>query len=225
MTRASQYCEAFCDKRRKNLNDILYNSAIKYKNMLNKEYNIVVGRKCKEYKIYLRFTKDTYFHLAGLQHLTDLTFPSKNKERIYKEILQKNITIETLKKSVFYDEYYIEERITNLEKLEEMLDSCQFVFLINHNEYIKYTRIYADYLCEHILSENEKGKLYFFVVKMRNPSIEDECRGCSFFKKHEKDYRKGTSGTKLLLNQKYIDRDKETEQKIELFRHPNYEKY
>ena len=59
---------------------------------------------------------------------------------------------------------------------------------------------------------------------MKNPSIEDECRGCSFFKKHEKDYRKGTSGTKLLLNQKYIDRDKETEQKIELFRHSKYEK-
>lgn len=192
--------------------------------MLNKEYNIVLGRKCKEHKIFLRFTMDTYFHLAGLQHLTDITFPSKNKERIYKEILHGNITIDMLKKSVFYDEYYIQERLTNLEKLEKMLDSCQFVFLINHNEYIKYTKIYADYLCEHILTEDETEKLYFFVVKIKNCLIENECRGCSFFKKHEKDYRKGTSGTKLLLNQKYIDRGKETEQKIELFRHHKYEK-
>lgn len=206
------------------MNDILYDSAIKYKNMLNKEYIIVLGRKCKEYILHLRFTMDTYFHLAGLQHLTDITFPSKNKERIYKEILSGNINIETLKKSIFYGEYYIEERITNLEKIEEMLDDCQFVFLINHNEYIKYTRIYADYLCEHILTEGEKGILYFFVVKMRNSLLENECRGCSFFKKHEKDYRKGTSGTKLLLNQKYIDRGKGTEQKIELFRHPKYDK-
>lgn len=46
----------------------------------------------------------------------------------------------------------------------------------------------------------------------------------ALFLKSMRDYRKGTSGTKLLLNQKYIDRDKETEQTIELFRHPKYEK-
>lgn len=45
------------------------------------------GRKGKSYEIMLHFPPECFFHLSGLQHLTDITFPSKNKERIYKEIL------------------------------------------------------------------------------------------------------------------------------------------
>ena len=49
------------------MSDILYDAAFKYETMIGKGYHIVVGRKCKEYPIQLRFTQDAFFHLVGLQ--------------------------------------------------------------------------------------------------------------------------------------------------------------
>lgn len=203
------------------MNDILYDAAVKYQTMVSKGYHIILGRKGKEYPIQLRFTKDAFFHLVGMQHLTDITFTSKNKERIYREILLKNITEKMLKKSVFYIEYHMEERIVNLERIEEMIDSCQFLFLINHNEYRKYTKIYADYLCEYLLPENINECLYLFIVKNSIPKIKNECGACSFFKRHDIDYRRGTSEAKLLLNEK-ISNIGNSEIIEELYRHPKY---
>ena len=204
------------------MDDILYSSAIEYEKLLNKGYYILLGRKNKKYILNLRFKRADFFHLAGLQHLTDITFSSKNKERIFKEILNKKISNEMLKKSVFYERFCIEERIVNLKRLEEMLDSSQFMFLINHKEYLKYTRIYADYLCEYFLPENQNECLYFFTVKVMNPTVLDEVSGCSFFKKHDVDYTKGATETKLLLNQKLIGCGTTIEEVIELYRHSNY---
>lgn len=88
--------------------DILYNAAVKYQDLLNKEYDIVLGRKQKLYKIQLRFTMDSFFHLTGLHHLTDITYSSTNKERIYKDILSGKLTNDTIRKSVFYNKYFLE---------------------------------------------------------------------------------------------------------------------
>ena len=184
------------------MEDILYSAAIEYEKLLDKGYYILLGRKNKKYILNLRFKRADFFHLAGLQHLTDITFSTKNKERIFKEILSKRISNEVLKKSVFYEKFCIEERIVNLKRLEEMLDSSQFLFLINHKEYLKYTKIYADYLCEYFLPENQNECLYFFTVKVLSTTVLNEVAGCSFFKKHDVDYTKGAAETKLLLNQK-----------------------
>ena len=81
--------------------DILYDAAIRYKQLENTIYKIVVGRKGKAYTIQLHFPPESFFHLAGLQHLTDITFPSKNKERIYKEILKHKVTLQDIQKSIF----------------------------------------------------------------------------------------------------------------------------
>lgn len=204
------------------MEDILYNAAVKYKELLDRGYHIVLGRKSRIYTLQLRFTMDSFFHLVGFQHLTDITYTSKNRERIYKDILNGKITYKLIRKSVFYEEYFIEERIRYMERLEEMLDSCRFHFLINHNEYIKYTRIYADYLCEYELPELKQEYLYFFTIKCKYSKIENEYRGCSFFKKHDIDYRRGTSETKLLLNEKITNIGKETENVKEIYRHPKY---
>lgn len=166
------------------MSDLLYDTAIGYGNMENKGYNIVAGRKKKAHNIQIRFPLEAFFHLAGLQHLTDITFPSTNKERIYKEIINGNITYDYIKNSVFFKKYNIDERLFNMNRIEEMLDSCFFLFLINHSEYITYTTIYADYLCEYTLPENKFDTLYLFSVKISTSKIKNECVGCSFFKKH-----------------------------------------
>lgn len=148
----------------------LYVAAIEYGRLSSVGYHIVLGRKKKEYHIQLRFPYDSFFHLVGLQHLTDITYPSTNKERIYKEIIGKNLTYETISKSQYFDEFYIKERIEYLACLENVLDSCELAFLINPKEYAKYTKIKADFLFEHNALE-EALALYLFVVRESLPQI------------------------------------------------------
>ncbi len=200
----------------------LYIAAIEYGKLLTIGYHIVLGRKGKEYHIQLRFPHDSFFHLIGLQHLTDLTYPSTNKERIYKEIVDGRLTYETISKSQYFEEYYIKERIKYLSCLESMLDSCELVFLINPKEYAKYTKIKADFLFEHNLLLEESIILYLFLVKELSPQIRNKCKGCSFFRKHEIDFRRGTSKTTVLLVEKYKNVDAKDQECKVLFKNPAY---
>lgn len=200
----------------------LYAAAIEYGKLLTVGYHIVLGRKGKEYHIQLRFPYDSFFHLIGLQHLTDLTYPSTNKERIYKEIVEGHLTYETISKSQYFQKFWIKERIEYLSCLENILDSCELAFLINPKEYVKYTKMRADFLFEYNFSLEESIILYLFVVKESSPQICNECKGCSFFRKHGIDFRRGASKTTVLLVEKYENVDvKDQECKI-LFKNPAY---
>lgn len=197
------------------MSDILYDAAIEYQKLKKIIYRIVIGRKNKSYTIMLHFPPESFFHLAGLQHLTDITFPSKNKERIYKEILNKKISINDIKKSAFFEKWFIEERLENFYHLEKMLDSNAVTYLINSKRYISYTSIRADYLCERGI---EKDIVYLFVVRQQTaPKFENECKGCSFFTKHEDDYTTGTAKTTTLLIEKSV-----AQNVSEVFRNPAY---
>jgi hypothetical protein len=201
------------------LEDILYDAAIEYSKLLDKGYHIILGRKNIQYEINLRFDKDDFFHLVGLQHLTDVTFPSQNRERIFKDIVSKKINIETIKSSAFYKECDVETRITNLYRIEDMLDSSKMLFYINHKEYMKYTRIVADYLCEFV---DTADVFYYFMIKSKYHKVDFEYSGCSFFKKGVTDFRIGTSETKILLKEKIVGIGTENEIITELYRNPNY---
>lgn len=198
------------------MRDILYEAAVEYKKLEKIIYEIIVGRKGKSYTLMLHFSPDSFFHLAGLQHLTDIIFPSTNKERIYKEILAKNITIDTIKGSVFYSENHIEERITNLYLLREIIESNSATYLINKNKYAQFTTIKADFLCEYM----KQDIFYLFIsVEKKSPKFENECRGCSFFKKYSTDYTRGAAKTTtLLIKKKYTDKKDE---KI-VYQNPSY---
>lgn len=146
------------------------------------------------------FVQQLLFHLAGLQHLTDITFSFKNKERIYKEILKGSITTKNIKKSVFYNKYLIEERLQCVQHLGNLIETNVVHYLINKNQFIRYTSIRADYLCEY---ERKSDIIYLFLVVVKNnPKFENECRGCSLFQKHNNNYVLGTSKTTTLLIEK-----------------------
>lgn len=200
------------------LKDILKKAAVNFEKMLDTEYHIVLGRKCTTYNVNIKFTMDSFFHLVGLQHLTDITFTSHNKERIYKDILSGKIGNDLIAKSVFYEKYFIKERIILLDKLEEMLDACDVLFKINYNQYIRYTRIRADYLCEYKMKDISDDCIYLFLIKY----VMNDYKCCSFFKKHNVDFTKGTSQMKLLYNEKIINPGKENEKRVKLFQHKNY---
>jgi hypothetical protein len=100
-----------------------------------------------------------------------------------------------------------------------MLDSSRMLFYINNKEYMKYTRIVADYLCEYA---DETGTFYFFMIKTKYPKVDLEYGGCSFFKKDNTDFRIGTAETKILLNEKISKIGTDNEIITELYKNPNY---
>lgn len=196
------------------MRDILYDAAVEYQKLRGIIYNIVIGRKNKSFKIRLHFPPESFFHLAGLQHLEDITFPSTNKERIYKEILKQRFTIKDIESSVFFKKWFIEERLENFKLLQSMIESNSFYYKINTSKYIQYTSIKADYLCEHI---HELNTIYLFIVMARCPKFENECKGCSLFTKHDYDYTNGTAKTTTLL----IEKEENNETEL-IYRNPSY---
>lgn len=106
--------------------------------------------------------------------------------------------------------------------LENMIDSCELVFLINPKEYAKYTKIKVDFLFEYNFLLEESIILYLFLVKESSPKIRNECKGCSFFRKHEIDFRQGASKTTLLLVEKYENVDAKNQECKILFKNPAY---
>lgn len=198
------------------MGDLLYNAACEYKKLENVSYEIFLGRKGQLYKLLLHFPYDAFYHLIGLQHLQDITYSSTNKERIFKDILRGKLKYEVIRKSIFFEENYIEERISNLPLLEMMLDSNRLTYLINGKEYKKYTRIQADYLFEY--KGEELDIFYFFAIKDKLPKY----KGCSFFKKHNMDYTAGTSRTTVLKIVKTIDNGNGNVVKEELYKNSSY---
>lgn len=193
-------------------NDLLYKNAIKFRSLKNIGYNIIVGRKKKAYMINLRFPKASFFHLAGMQHLTDIKYGTTNKERIFENILSGDIKMENIQKSEFFEEYFIRERLENLLNLEHILDNGKLIFQINKNKYIQFSTIKADFLLRYEVDII----LDFFTVKN---DIYQNYVGCSFFKEHTLNYTQGTSKSTLLKNVK-INNDSDEE--IVLYQNPNY---
>ncbi len=192
------------------MTDILHDAAVAYKNLENVVYRIVLGRKGKAYELMLHFPPESFFHLAGLQHLSDIKFPSNNKERIYKEILRGKVTEATIRKSVFFEPYHLEERISNLHLMDTMLTSDSITYLINPKLYRQFCEIRADYLCKY--EKTKSDIFYLFSVIVRSCSrFANECHGCSFFKMHERDYTRGCALTTTLLIQRIINMGKTDE--------------
>ena len=201
--------------------DKLYNAAINYKNLYNIAYKVKLGRKGKTYNFILHFPPESFFHLVGMQHLVDLTFSSKNKERIFKDILKHDIDMEFLKKSFYYDKWHIDDRIDNLYLLETMLEGQDsLTYKINQNDYKRFSTITADYLiqytCENIF--------YLFVVKQKesDDTFDDEHRACSFFKKYDKDYTQHTMKSTLLTLSKISNFRDQDQIEEEIYRNPAY---
>lgn len=135
-------------------------------------------------------------------------------------ILERKIRIDFLKKSPNYEKYYIEERLENLYLIKSILENNQITYLINPKEYAKYTRIKANYLIEH--KELVPDIFYLFLIKRCDSEIENDHRGCSFFKKHKTDFTRGTAKAVLLIMDRVTRVGKDQTISEEIYRNPNY---
>lgn len=176
--------------------DELQKIAIKYKELLHKQYYFELARKQQVVRFDLTFEKSDFNHMAGLHKLTDIASIQNvyKKDRVFDNIIKGNISHELIKHSRFY--HQIHDRLTFLENLEELLDGNQIVF-----KYIEkmnmVSRIEADYLLE---NAHKTDIIYIFLSER---SKEDKtqvpimcCR--SFFPMNELDYSKNQPSYTLL---------------------------
>lgn len=99
--------------------DELKLAATAYSNLLNKEYSIEFSNK---QTVRFVFKAGNFFHLAGLNHLTDLdiTYQPIRATKIYKRILNGEITWNYLTCSRFFDSD-ARARVSCISRIPEVL--------------------------------------------------------------------------------------------------------
>ena len=116
------------------------------------ESRYIVGRRKEAKEIRLRFDQSEFFHLCGLHKLNDIAqLDQKNRKSFFEKLQRGVITDELCRKSKNYQE--ISDRILLVERLDQFLDSNDFVF-----KYTKGTRgfeLTADYALQKGKDETE----------------------------------------------------------------------
>lgn len=174
--------------------DKLQRCAIAFSELLNVQYNIILGRKGQLINITLGFDETHFVHLAGLHKLTDNDFfRTASRKKVFDAALSGNISYETVVKSSNFHE--IKDRIEYFEFLEDMLDDNNIIFRYNSKRNV-FSLIQADYLMQ---SQYNLCDVYIFIDKVKNSNTHF-CR--SFFPKSNKDYTAGQAKYTLLYKEK-----------------------
>lgn len=103
--------------------DLLKKSADIYKDYVDCDYTFTLDCNIT---LTVAFRARNFYHLVGLQYLTDIaqldkTRPNNSAFSIYKKILNSNITLELIQKSTFYNR--IEGRLSHFSDLGEVISS------------------------------------------------------------------------------------------------------
>ena len=183
------------------MSDIIQ-AAKTFSNLLDIEYQIILGKKNKSFSLNIIFENWQFFHLAGLQYLKDLTgVLSESRKRIFRRILNGSLKAQLFESSQYYST--IKNRIEYLVYLEQIMDSNETIFKYNQ-KLQAFSAIQADFLMKNelklrnvftFLSKDSKNGKYF-------------CR--SFFPQIEKDYSIGQTNL-TLLHKKKINKSSNTE--------------
>lgn len=87
----------------------IYDCVNSFCSLLDTEYHLVLGRKGVAVKMAIRFGKKDCFHLMGLQYLTDMPNLSRDRGKIFDEIMEQKITQRQVELSDHYQK--IAERV------------------------------------------------------------------------------------------------------------------
>lgn len=170
----------------------IYDGVKAFYGLLDKEYEIILGRKGIAVTIKLTFDKKDCFHLLGLQYLSDRPELSRDRGRIFDEILEGKLPLKQIESSDFYEK--IRDRVKFLPLLEQLLDSNETVFKYNSKANV-YSMIDADYLMKNYM---ENRNLYLFLSLGKNEKY--FCR--SFFPEEKMDYTRNQASWTLLYKKK-----------------------
>ena len=175
------------------MGDIL-TSAKAYLNLIDIEYQLILGRKNKTIALSIYFDENQFFHLAGLQYLEDRPDILRSRRAVvFNKILKGIISKQLIESSSFYKE--IKERVDYLAYLEQILDSNKTIFKYNP-KLDTFSSISADFLMK-----NEIQMRNIFTFLSQDKAIGKYfCR--SFFPQIDKDYSEGQTTWTLLYKKK-----------------------
>lgn len=173
--------------------DILQ-AAKSFKNLLDVEYQILLGKKNKQLNLSIDFERLHFYHLAGLHYLKDLADTLKGDRGIvFEKILDGKITQADLESSIHYPE--IKDRIEYLVYLESLMDSNETIF--KYNPALEaFSVIQADFL----LKNQVQARNIFIFLSRDKSNGKYFCR--SFFPQTDKDYSLGQTNWTLLYKKK-----------------------
>lgn len=166
--------------------DIIYDAAAKFVVLEQFEYHFVISKKRKLHTINLDFIDTDFFHIAGLQYLTDIVIPQDRTETLDMVIMKHAISDRVISRSIHYVNKGIKSRIEELRFLEEYLDTDNFIriFSINNQKRVS-SVIEADYVIESWFKNNSDTVYIFIRQREENPGY--YCI-VSFFKKNKVSY-------------------------------------
>ena len=170
----------------------IYKCVNAFSELLNVEYEFVLGRKGVSVSIKVGFDKKDCYHLMGLQYLTDRPELRRDRGKIFDAILSHEIDKQRVESSTFYN--MINGRTNFLPYLEVIMDSNDTIFKYNA-KMNNFSMIQADYILKNVIA---KQGLFLFLSK--NKEDKYFCR--SFFPQDKVDYTHNQALWKLLHKKK-----------------------
>jgi len=158
-------------------NDLLYQTARFYKDHLNnRTFELTIRKKnCTEH-IEIRFTPDSFHHLAGLHKLKDIPQFQRSSSKVFHEILSGKLTYNDISGSAYLPEMM--DRLTFHKEMFNIMNMKSLFFKSLHG-YFK--GIAADCV---ICSEFSEQPLYSFLFLTRSHNA--LLTPVSFFTRNEK---------------------------------------
>lgn len=146
------------------------------------EYHIAIENGVE---ISLRFKREHYHHLAGFQHLTDLSDianPRTGTHKFYRDLKSGKIKEQKIKASVKY--HQIAERIEAFSKLEEILESGEGKIIVEFDPTIPDSLIEAKFLLFRREGNPFKGEATYFSLFLDNVEQNQSYFPVSFLVEH-----------------------------------------
>ena len=183
----------FFVKRRRKMYK-LQERAISFRNLLDYEYNIILGRNNTKTEITINFEKSDFSHLIGLHKLKDVLNGNLATEKLFDKCLTGKISFDRISKSSFFSK--LGNRFEYFINIEKMLDSNKTVFKCNTRNMAKFSKIIADFELKNIYDD----LVFYLFIERRNSSEKLYCK--SFIQESNIDYTYGQTKMTLLYKEK-----------------------
>lgn len=123
--------------------DLLYEAALKYRELLNKDYHITAGYKDEVLELSFLFLPEHFYHLIGFQKLLDMKHLSRPRF-LYTRIMSRKITFTSIERSSFLDDMY--DRMREFHRINSLIEHMKSGEIIIEFSKRNRTRIQADFL-------------------------------------------------------------------------------
>lgn len=136
--------------------DKLWECAVAFNKLLDKEYSIIAGKKNNLIEICIFFEKTHFVHLIGIDKLNDIKIPKMNSTKLFDYILNGKLSFDDIAKSVRFEQ--ISDRIEYFPYLEQMLDSEEII--IKYNRLKAKSSVQAQYI---LYSKMDNLNIQYFI--------------------------------------------------------------